>query len=74
MFYDQKLANFDISFESLFQNLISANNYSLHFLTASVNRGPCNTYACVVVVLRTLIQNRSRTPTLAVKMRNTFSH
>ena len=43
------------------------------FLTASANCGPSNTYV-VVVVVKTLIQNRLKTRTLAVKMRNAFSH
>ena len=41
------------------------------FLTASVNSGPCNTY---VVLHQTLVQIRSKTRSLAVKMRNAFSH
>ena len=52
---------------------ITGEHQLYYFLTDSVNSGPSNTYVVVVVLLYALVQNRSKTPTLAVKMRNAFS-
>ena len=44
------------------------------FLTASVNEAVLVIHMLVLVLLYTLVQNRCRARSLAVKMRNAFSH